>query len=86
MRTLAAVMFLLGALPAMADVDLVAKRELCHAEARKAVKPRGHASAEFAQLLIERRMELVRECMDRPVVAGKADPKATGALPQGRRR
>jgi hypothetical protein len=66
--------------PAAADLDLVAKREACQTEARSRVKPRGRASGEFAKALIERRMELVRACMERPAVASKTKPVTTGSV------
>jgi hypothetical protein len=82
MRTAATVFLsvLLTTGPAVSDLDLVAKREACQAEARSRVKPRGRASGEFAKVLIQRRMELVRECMERPAVASKTKPVTTGSV------
>jgi hypothetical protein len=66
--------------PALADEDLVAKREMCQAEAGQRIKPRGAVSPEVARKLIGRRMEFVRECMDQPAVATKGQVTATGAV------
>lgn len=71
---------LLIAGPAEADLDLVAKREACQAEARERVKPRGRAAGDLAQALIGRRMEIVRDCMERPAVASKGNPTRTGSV------
>ena len=56
------------------------KRATCQAEALSRVKPHGTINADLAQKLIERRLELVRTCMDRPALAAKDQVTATGAV------
>ncbi|HEV2558547.1 MAG TPA: hypothetical protein VGU45_07975 [Microvirga sp.] len=83
MRWAAAFIPLVAASPALADVNLVAKREACHAEARQRIKPRGATTGELARALIEKRQRFTDECVDRPVQAALPAPQTTGTVKTG---
>src|SRR3712207_4177548 len=57
---------------AVADEDLVAKRELCQSEARQRFKPPQAGSFDLLKITIESRQAYVRDCMAR-------DPSVTTA-------
>ena len=58
---------------ALADENLVAKREACHAEARQRFKPKGRVTADLSKALLAKRQAYVKDCMERP--APKPRPK-----------
>jgi hypothetical protein len=49
---------------ALADENMVEKREKCQAEARQRIKPHGRVSVELSKALLAKRQDYVRACMD----------------------
>jgi hypothetical protein len=76
---------ILLALPftARADMDLVAKREICRQEARARIAPKAKIMTDEYRRIVERRNALVDQCMLRVFVARKAPPVLLKAVQQG---
>ncbi len=61
---LAVLLLVFAGTVAQADVNLVEKRETCHAEARQRIKPKGRVSADLSKALLAKRQSYVHACME----------------------
>jgi hypothetical protein len=76
---------ILLALPftAQADMDLVAKREICRQEARARIAPKAKIVTDEYRRIVERRNTLVDQCMLRAIVVRKTPPVPPKTVQQG---
>jgi hypothetical protein len=64
-----------------ADEDLFLRRQVCQAEAKGHIRPKGHQGRDFYDVIVERRRTYIAQCM----VKGPQQPKTTAStLPAGK--